>query len=95
MNVISYKRIRQFSSICRDAETPLRAWYSTAKKASWKNLADLKRVYPSADLVGRYTVFNIKGNKYRLIARVIYRSQTVFIVAILKHKEYDLGKWKE
>jgi len=95
MNVISYKRIRQFSSIYRDAATPLTAWYSTVRKANWQNLAELKRVYPSADLVGRYTVFNIRGNKYRLIARIVYRSQTVFIVAILTHEEYDLGKWKE
>lgn len=95
MNVISYKRIRQFSSIYRDAAIPLRAWYSTVKKASWQSLAELKRVYPSADLVGRYTVFNIRGNKYRLIVRIVYRGQAVFIVAILTHEQYDVGKWKE
>jgi mRNA interferase HigB len=95
MNVISYKRIRDFFSLHRDAEIPLRAWFSTAKKASWQNLAELKKVYPSADLVGRYTIFNIKGNEYRLIARIVYRSQTLFVVAILTHEEYDLGKRKE
>ena len=95
MNVISYKRIRQFSSIYRDAEIPLKAWFTTAKKAGWQNLAELRQVYPSADLVGRHTVFNIKGNNYRLITRVRYISQTVFIVAIMTHEEYDLGKWKE
>ena len=95
MNVISYKRLRKFSSIHRDAEASLIAWYRTAKRASWQNLAEVKRVYPSADPVGRYTVFNIRGNRYRLIARVVYRSQTVFIVAVLTHEEYDLGKWKE
>ena len=95
MNVISFKRIREFSSTQRDAEVPLRAWYTTAKKANWQNPAQLKMTYPSADLVGRYTVFNIRGNKYRLIARIVYRSQTIFIVAVLSHEEYDLGKWKE
>ena len=95
MNVISYKRIRQFSSIYRDAEIPLRAWYSTVRKAGWQSLAELKRVYPSADLVGRYTVFNIRGNKYRLIARIVYRSQTLFIAEILTHEEYDRERWKE
>jgi mRNA interferase HigB len=95
MNVISYKRIGQFSSIHRDAEIPLRAWFTTAKRANWQNLVELKQVYPSADLVGRYTVFNIKGNKYRLIARIKYTSQTVFIVAVMTHEEYNLGKWKE
>jgi mRNA interferase HigB len=95
MNVISFKRIRQFSLTHRDAEIPLRAWFSTTKTANWQNLSELKQIYPSADLVGRNTVFNIKGNKYRLIARIVYRSQTVFVVAVLTHEEYDLGKWKE
>ncbi|MGH9906467.1 MAG: type II toxin-antitoxin system HigB family toxin [Pyrinomonadaceae bacterium] len=95
MNVISYKRIREFSLQLRDAKTSLKAWYGTVKKSNWQNLAELKRVYPSADLVGRYTVFNIRGNKYRVITRIVYRSQTCFIVAVLTHEEYDLGKWKE
>ncbi len=95
MNVISYKRIREFSSIHRDAEASLRAWYRTAKRSNWGNLAEVKLVYPSADQVDRYTVFNIRGNRYRLIARIVYRSRTVFIVAVLTHEEYDLGKWKE
>ncbi len=71
------------------------AWHKTVKKANWENLAELKLVYPSADLVGRPTVFNIRGNKYRLIARAVYRSQTIFVVAVMTHEEYDLGKWKE
>ena len=95
MNVISLKRILGFSSSHRDADASLRAWYKTAKKANWRNLAELKLTYPSADLVGRHTVFNISGNKYRLIARIVYRSQTLFVVAIMTHEEYDLGKWKE
>lgn len=95
MNVISMKRIRDFTSVHRDAEVSLRAWYTVTKKASWQNLVNVKQTYPSADLVGRYTVFNIAGNKYRLISRIVYRSQTLFIVAIMTHEEYDLGKWKE
>lgn len=95
MHVISQKRIREFVAIHRDSRSPLSAWFKIVKKASWQNFAELRQVYPSADLVGRYTVFNIAGNKYRLVARVVYRSQTLFIVAIMTHKEYDLGKWKE
>jgi mRNA interferase HigB len=95
MHVISYKRIREFFSIHRDSRSPLAAWFKIANKASWQNFAELREVYPSADLVGRYTVFNIAGNKYRLISRIVYRSQTLFIVAIMTHEEYDLGKWKE
>jgi mRNA interferase HigB len=95
VNVISRRKTQEFSSRHHDAEISLRAWYRIAKRANWQNLAELKQVYPSADLVGRYTFFNIKGNKYRLIARIVYRSQTLFIVAVMTHEEYDLRKWKE
>ena len=95
MNVISFGRIREFTSTHRDAVSSLKAWYTTVKKSHWHHLAELKQVYPAADVVGRYTVFNIKGNKYRLVSRIVYRSQTVFIVSIMTHEEYDLGKWKE
>jgi mRNA interferase HigB len=95
MHVISLKRLREFCSTRSDAENSLMAWYKTVKKADWQNLAEVKRVYPAADLVGRYTVFNIGGNKYRLIARIVYRSKTLFVVEVMTHEEYDLGKWKE
>lgn len=94
MNTISFKRIREFSSNHKDAVAALKAWYATVSKASWSNLAELRQVYPTADLVGRYTVFNIR-DKYRLISRIVYRTQTVFIVAIMTHEEYDRGKWKQ
>jgi mRNA interferase HigB len=94
VNVISFKRLREFSELHRDSDSTLTAWYKTVKKANWQNLSDLKQVYSSADLVGRYTIFNIKGNRYRLIARIVYRSQTLFVVAVMTHEEYDLGKWK-
>lgn len=95
MHVISLKRLREFFSTRSDAESSLMSWYKTAKKADWKNLAEVKQVYPAADLVGRHTVFNISGNKYRLVARIVYRSRTLFVVAVMTHEEYDLGKWKE
>lgn len=95
MHVISFKRIREFFSARRDSESSLSSWYRTVKKANWQNFSHLKQTYPSADLVGRYVVFNISGNKYRLIARIVFRSQTVFVIAVLTHEEYDLGKWKE
>jgi len=95
MNVISYRKIREFLVIHPDADTSLNAWYKAARRASWQNLAEVKQVYTHADLVGRYTVFNIKGNDYRLIARIVYRSQTIFVVGVLTHVEYDKDKWKK
>ena len=95
MHVISFKRIREFFVVHPDSESALTAWNKIVRKVHWQNLAELKTTYPSADMVGRYVVFNIGGNKYRLISRIVFRSQTVFVVAVMTHKEYDLEKWKE
>jgi mRNA interferase HigB len=64
------------------------------RKANWKTPAELKQVYRNADLVGRRTVFDIAGNKYRLIARVNYQTQRVFVLYLLTHAGYDKGAWK-
>lgn len=92
MNVISYKKVREFIAKHADSDAALNAWYATARKANWQSLAEVQQRYSHADLVGRHTVFNINKNKYRLIARIVYRSQTIFIVDIFTHEEYD--NWK-
>jgi mRNA interferase HigB len=92
MNVISYRKIREFILNHADSDAGLNAWYATAKRAKWQNLAEVQQRYLHADLVGRYTVFNISNNKYRLITRIVYRSQTIFIIDIFTHQEYD--DWK-
>ncbi len=78
-----------------DAKSSLESWYAVVRKADWKTPAELKQVYSSVDVVGRRTVFNIAGNKYRLIARVNYQTQRVFVLYILTHMEYDRGVWKQ
>lgn len=95
MNVVSRQRLYEFIEAHQDAESSLAAWYRLTKKAEWRHLADLKIDYPGADLVGDLTVFNIKGNDYRLIAYVNYRFKEVLIKEILTHQEYDRGKWKQ
>lgn len=94
MRIISKKALREFWEQNPDAETPLKAWHSISKRAVWGNLAETKRDFPSADLVGKCTVFNIKGNDYRLIVKIEYEWQTIYIKYILSHKEYDEEKWK-
>lgn len=94
MNVISYRRIRDFIERHADVGASLNAWFKTARKAKWQNLAEVQQRYLNADQVGRYTVFNVSHNKYRLVARIVYRSQTVFVVDVLTHEEYDKDKWK-
>lgn len=77
-----------------DALPSLSNWYAIAKRARWATFAELKSDFGSADQVGRRTVFNISGNKYRLIARVNYETQKVFVLQLLKHDEYSKGDWK-
>lgn len=76
------------------SEIPILDWYKQSKKADWKNLADTKKVFPHADLVGECIVFNIGGNKFRLITKINYRAKIIFIRFILTHNEYDQDKWK-
>jgi mRNA interferase HigB len=99
MRVISKARLRQFweSPSHQDAEGPLRAWYThvSNKTVSWHSWGDIKADFGSASLVGNCVVFNIGGNKYRLISRVLYPSQKVFILRVMTHQEYDENKWKE
>jgi mRNA interferase HigB len=100
VRVISLKRLRAFWESHPDAEDPLRLWYRTTRHANWASLADVRRTYPHADgvRVGRdetLTVFNICGNRYRLIARIRYEFELVNVRAVLTHAEYDRGAWKE
>jgi mRNA interferase HigB len=78
-----------------DAKASLEAWYGVVRRGNWKSPAEMKQVYHNADLVGRRTVFNIAGNKYRLIVRVNYFSQRVFVLFLLTHSEHDKGAWKQ
>ena len=78
-----------------DAKSSLESWYVVVRTADWKTPVQLKQVYPNADLVRRRTVFNIAGNKYRLIARVNYETQRVFVLHLLTHPKYDKGTWKQ
>jgi mRNA interferase HigB len=94
VHVISRKALKEAAGRHPDVEASLETWYRTAKKAQWKSLTDVRKTYPHADLVGTCTVFNIKGNEYRLIVRINYRTGRVFIRHILTHAEYDRGSWK-
>ena len=94
MRVISKPAILKFSERHPDALVPLMNWYRIARRAGWGSLAEVRRDFAHADIVGRRTVFNIHGNDYRLIARVNYRTKRVFILHILTHVEYSKGGWK-
>lgn len=67
MNIIGFRAFADFTRLYRDAESPLNAWLNIASKADWKNIVEVKQTYPHADAVGACTIFNIKGNRYRLV----------------------------
>lgn len=77
-----------------DALARLDVWYRITKKATWTSIADVRKTFSSADAVGTCTVFNICGNKYRLIAWINYETQKVFIRHVLTHADYDKEDWK-
>jgi mRNA interferase HigB len=94
MHVISRKKLKEAVSRHGELEGPLNAWFRIAKKAQWKNLAEVRKTFSGADAIGRWTVFNIKGNQYRLIAEINYLFRRLYIRHVLTHAEYDRGGWK-
>ena len=95
MRVITNRRLLDFSERYKDAFEPLQSWRKLIEFGSYKNFAELKQVFRSADKVGDLFVFNICGNKYRLITFLQFERQLCYIKAVLTHKEYDKDGWKK
>jgi mRNA interferase HigB len=95
MRIVKRGALVRFWEEHPDAKASLESWYGVVRRAAWASPAEMKLIYPSADIVGRRTVFNIAGNKYRLIARINYQTQRVFVLFLLTHAEYDRGAWKQ
>ena len=95
MHVITRKRLNEFAEEHPDAAPSLQHWYRLVRKTTFANFADLRRIFPHADQIGKFTVFNIGGNKTRLIAALHYNRSKIYIRHVLTHKEYDEGKWKK
>jgi mRNA interferase HigB len=94
MHIITPRRLREFVTIHATARPSLATWERIATGATWGNLVETRADWPTADQVGRLTVFNIGGNEYRLVTYIDYRHRKVFIRAVLTHADYDKGDWK-
>jgi mRNA interferase HigB len=94
MHVIAKPALVTFWSKHPDSQASLAAWYKVIQACDFANFGELRKTFASADHVKGLTVFNISGNKYRLIAAIHYNRKKVYIRHILTHVEYDLGKWK-
>jgi len=100
MRVISIKTLRDFWQRYPDAEQPLRDWFGTTEAAEWRNFLEVRQSFGRADTAtvksgNIVTIFDIGGNKYRLITAVHYNTQTVYAMMVLTHKEYSRNRWKD
>ncbi len=94
MRIISKKKLRDYWTIHPVAEEVLDDWFRKLKRISSKNLAELKQMFPSADIFGCCVVFNVGGNNYRVITHVNFRRNEVFIRFVLSHAEYNKERRK-
>ena len=95
MRIISRKTLNDFAAIHPYAEAALTDWYKKLKAASFHSLAEVRAIFPTADLVGKLTVFNVGGNSVGVVTAIHYNRGRVYIRAVLTHAEYDKSAWKE
>ena len=95
MHVISRKRLNEFAEMPSGRQSSLAHWFRLMERGDFLELRRVASSVPSADQVGKLTVFNIGGNKVRLIAAIHYNRQQVYIRSVLTHAEYDEYSWKE
>ncbi len=95
MHIISRRALQMFWEKHPDSEGPLSRWFKAVKNSAFSSFSDLRSTFPTADKVGDLIVFDIGGNKYRLIASVHFNRGKVYIRHVLTHSEYDRGTWKK
>lgn len=90
MHVIARPTLIDFWTKHPDSELPLKIWFNKVRKANWRSLNEIKKDFPSTDYVGNdRIVFNIKGNKYRIVVLVFFDGQKAYIRFVGTHVEYD------
>ncbi|MEY4414818.1 MAG: hypothetical protein RIQ53_2111 [Pseudomonadota bacterium] len=94
MKLISNKPLREFAADHPDAGAALQAWRRLIEQGDYGSFAVLRATFASVDKVGERFVFNIGGNKYRLVASIAFGPRIVWVKAVLTHAEYDKGAWK-
>ena len=97
-HVLSWRKFREFleSHPEHSAAGPtFDRWYKLVRQTQFRSFSDVRKLFPGADQVGHRIVFNLGGNKFRVIAEVRYEHAEILIRHVLTHKEYDQGKWKQ
>ncbi len=94
MRIISEKKLREFWQQHSEAETAMREWIKTVRLADWNNFSDVRKTFNHADIYGGCVIFDVGGNKYRIIAKIAYQYKIVYVRFVLTHREYDEKKWQ-
>lgn len=94
MHIISRKTLKDFWEKYPDSEGPLKTWFKIVKSTKYRSLNHLKETFPQADLVDNKIIFNIGGNKYRLMTIIHFKYSKIYIRYVMTHGEYDKGGWK-
>jgi mRNA interferase HigB len=93
VHVIARKALREFWTLHPKAAAPLKAWHALMERSEAASLAELRRTFGSADWVEGLVVFDIGGNKYRVIAHVAFAAQRAYVRHVFTHEEYD--RWRK
>jgi mRNA interferase HigB len=94
MDIVGHTKLQDFWNRHPPAKSPLQQWHQAVESVAWEQFADVRKTYPSVDRVGRCYLFNIGGNKYRLVASIDFRAGRVYVRDVLTHAEYDKNKWR-
>ena len=94
MRLISERKLREFWQQHSESENAMREWIKTVRLADWNNFSDVRETFNHADIYGGCTIFDVGGNKYRIIGKIAYQIKVVFIRFVLTHSVYDKKKWQ-
>jgi mRNA interferase HigB len=95
VHIITRKRLLEFAKKHPNCQNALDNWYKIVKRSIFNSFDEVRQTFPNADQVGKQTVFNMGGNKVRLITAIHYNRKKIYILYVLSHKEYDQNKWKK
>jgi mRNA interferase HigB len=98
VHVIRYRTLRDFAEEYPEALEPLKTWHNVASQARWQDIIEVKIIYPHADAVGKCTVFNVRGNNFRLVVQIDFEAQVAYVKKVMTHAEYSRkngAQWKK
>ena len=94
MRIISKRKLREFWLSNSDAERALSVWYAIVRKMQWTSFSDVRATFRHADVYKDCVIFDVGGNKFRIVAKVRFGIGRVYVRSVMTHKEYDCGLWK-